>query len=88
MWYVYLLLCRDSSYYCGITNDIQKRLKQHNSGKGSKYVASRSPAMVVYVEPSENRSTASKREYAIKKLTRAEKEAIITESKRSALCLE
>lgn len=88
MWFVYILRCRDSSYYCGITKDIQKRLKQHNRGKGSKYVASRSPAKVVYIEPSENRSTASKRECAIKKLTRAEKEAIITESKRSAKWLE
>lgn len=77
MWDVYILLCHGGSYYCGITTNIEKRLKKHNSGDGSKYVASRSPAKVVYMESSENRSTASKREYAIKQLTHKEKSVLI-----------
>jgi len=73
MWYVYLVRCSDNSLYCGITNDLVKRIKKHNSGKGAKYTSTRLPVKLVYSEESENRSTASKREYAIKQLPRTEK---------------
>ena len=76
-WFVYLLECSDSSLYCGITNDLDARVSKHNSGKGAKYTKTRLPVKLVYSEASENRSTASKREYQIKKLTRTEKLKLI-----------
>ncbi|WEJ63783.1 GIY-YIG nuclease family protein [Thiomicrorhabdus lithotrophica] len=78
-WYVYLLRCADNSLYCGITTDLQKRLRQHNGELigGAKYTKVRQPCELVYSETSENRSEASKREYAIKQLTKSTKELMI-----------
>lgn len=76
-WFVYLVKCNDGSLYCGITNDLNKRVDKHNSGKGAKYTSTRRPVILVYSEPSENRSTASKREYQIKQLHRTEKLKLI-----------
>jgi putative endonuclease len=75
MWVVYLIECSDNkkSIYCGITNDLEKRIKTHNSGKGSKFTRVRLPVKLLYYENSINRSEASKREYQIKKMTREEK---------------
>ena len=73
MWYVYLLECSDSSLYCGITNDIDKRIATHNSGKGAKYTKVRLPVKLYWFEEQTDRSTASKREYQIKKLSRKNK---------------
>ncbi len=78
-WYVYLLLCGDNTLYCGITDDVQRRLEAHASGKGAKYTRGRGPLKVVYSEVCETYSTALKREYAIKQLTRAEKLRLIQE---------
>lgn len=73
-WFVYVLECSDRTLYTGITTNIEKRLAQHNDGnEGAKYTRVRRPVKCVYSEPQKNRSAASKREYAIKKLTRAEK---------------
>ena len=73
-YFVYILECNDNTLYTGITTDLKKRLDEHNnSSKGAKYTKSRRPVTLVYQEPSENRSTASKREYNIKKLTRKQK---------------
>lgn len=77
MWSVYILRCADGTLYTGITNNIERRLAVHNSGKGAKYTARRTPVHLVYSEPSENRSTATKREYAVKKLSRARKIKLI-----------
>lgn len=77
MFYIYLLRCKDKTFYCGYTNDIQKRLKVHNSGKGAKYTRSRLPVELVYEECFDNKIDAMKREYAIKQLTREEKLSII-----------
>ena len=77
-YFVYILECSDKSLYTGITTDIKKRLEEHNtSSKGAKYTKARRPVKLLYSETSENRSTASKREYAIKKLTRAKKISLI-----------
>lgn len=76
-WFVYLLRCRDNSLYCGISTNLAHRLKEHSQGYGSKYVASRLPVELVYSEPAENRSIASKREYQLKQLTKQEKEVLI-----------
>jgi len=83
-WFVYLLLCADNTLYCGITNDIQNRLKAHNDGKGAKYTRSRRPVKVVYAERAKNKSSALKREHAIKKLSRPQKERLIGPSRWDA----
>ena len=80
-WVVYLLRCRDRSLYCGITNDMPKRLKAHAAGKASRYTRSRLPVKVVYVEPQAGRSPALKREAAIKRLRRSEKDRLIAGSR-------
>ncbi|HHL42258.1 MAG TPA: GIY-YIG nuclease family protein [Hellea balneolensis] len=77
LWCVYMLQCSDGSLYTGITNDITARLQTHQSGKGAKYTKARRPVRLVYHEGAENRSTASKREAAIKKMPRTEKLALI-----------
>ena len=76
-WQVYIILCTDNSLYTGITSDIERRLQQHASTRGAKYFRGRKPRRLVYLENAHNRSTASKREAAIKKLTRLEKEALV-----------
>lgn len=79
MWVVYILELNDGSYYTGITKNLNKRLDAHKSGKGSKYVRSRLPCRVVYICNERDRSEASKREAAIKKLSRKKKELLIKE---------
>jgi len=69
-WYVYILRCSDSTLYTGSTTDVQRRLTEHNSGRGARYTAARLPVEVVYVEEAGDRSAAQKREAAIKKMPR------------------
>lgn len=76
-WFVYMLRCRDGSLYTGYTDDVERRLAVHNSGKGAKYTRSRLPVSLVYREACADKSTALKREYAIKRLKKPEKEALI-----------
>ena len=78
-WIVYLLRCSDGSLYTVITNDFPKRLKAHAAGKASKYTRSRLPVKLVYSEPKRSKSAALKREAAIKKLRRAEKDSLVAE---------
>lgn len=73
MWFVYLLECSDESIYTGITNDIEKRMKAHKEGKGSKYVARKGFGKLLHVVAAEDRSQASKIEYAVKQLQRNDK---------------
>ena len=77
MNYTYILRCSDGTYYCGWTNDIENRLKTHNSGKGSKYTKVRLPVELVYYEEFETKEEAMSREWHIKKLSRAQKEELI-----------
>lgn len=78
-YYVYILKCSDLTLYTGITTDIKRRLVEHNSSKkGAKYTMLRRPVELVYAEEHEDRSSASKREYAIKKLSREKKLELIT----------
>lgn len=81
LWTVYILKLSNGSYYTGITNNLERRLKKHISGKGSKYVRAHLPCCVIYEEPAADRSSASKREFKIKKLSRKQKEQLIKESK-------
>ena len=76
-WIVYILRCSDGSYYTGITNDILRRVQQHNAGKGAKYTKGRGPVELVYQEGHPNRSSSSRREAEIKKLTKEQKETLI-----------
>ena len=77
MHYVYIVKCSDGTYYTGYTNDLEKRLLAHNAGKGAKYTKNRIPVEIVYFEEYEDKSEAMKREYAIKQLTREQKEKLI-----------
>jgi len=76
-WFCYLLRCADDTLYCGITNDLDKRLAAHNAGTASKYTRTRLPVEILFDERCADRSTASKREMAIKRLSRAEKLRLI-----------
>ena len=76
-WKVYILRCGDGSLYTGISNDVEGRLKAHQSGKGAKYTRGRGPLELAYQENCGSYSDASKREAQIKKLTKREKEQLI-----------
>ncbi len=76
-FYVYILRCADGTFYTGYTNDIHKRIDAHNAGKGAKYTRSRRPCKLVWAEAAETKSLAMKREYAIKQLTRKQKQTML-----------
>lgn len=78
MYFTYLLRCADDTLYCGFTTDLERRNAAHNAGKGAKYTRSRLPVALVYWESFATEQEARKREYAIKKLSRRQKEALIT----------
>lgn len=72
-WFVYIVECKDKSLYVGITTDIEKRINDHNSGKGCHYTKYRKPVKLLFYEKHKNRSSAVKRELEIKKFNRAKK---------------
>jgi len=74
--YCYIVECADGTYYTGWAVDPEKRADVHNKGKGAKYTKTRRPVKLVYVEEQPDRSTALKRERAIKKMTRAKKQKL------------
>ena len=76
-WYLYILRCGDDTLYTGITTDVEKRLEAHRSGKGAKYTRGREPLELVYREDCGTHSDALKREAAVKKLTRRQKNELI-----------
>jgi putative endonuclease len=76
-WHVYIVRCRDGSLYTGITTDLGRRVTQHNSGSGARYTRSRRPVTLVYQEPAADRAAASRREAAIKSLTRQVKDELV-----------
>lgn len=77
MNYTYILRCSDDTYYTGWTNDLDKRLKMHNSKKGAKYTKSRTPVTIAYYEEYDKKEEAMKRECEIKKLSRKQKEILM-----------
>jgi len=77
LWFVYLLRCADGSLYTGMTNDLERRCRQHESGTASRYTRSRRPTKLVWQEVQPSRSSALKREAAIKAMTRRAKLAMI-----------
>jgi putative endonuclease len=76
-WIVYILECSDNSLYTGITNEMERRLEEHGTGRGAKYTKHRKPLRVRYTEYQASKSAALKREAAIKSLDRSEKLALI-----------
>ena len=72
-WIVYLLQCSDGTYYCGVTNNMEKRLRKHNAGKGAKYTRGRLPVVLVCCRDGLTKSEALKFEAKIKRLKRAQK---------------
>ena len=76
--YVYILKCADGTFYTGWTTDPERRTKVHNSGKGAKYTRARRPVELIYYEEFDDKIEAQKREYAVKRLSRAEKEVLIS----------
>ena len=79
MFYVYILRCGDGTLYCGYTNNVEKRLEAHRSGKGAKYTKGRLPLELVYTEEFAEKGDALRREAEIKKLSKKEKLNIIKE---------
>lgn len=80
MYYVYLLRCADGTLYTGFTNDLARRLAAHNAGRGAKYTRGRRPVELVYWESFSNKSSALRREYAIKQLPRRQQLTLIQSS--------
>ena len=78
-WYLYILRCGDGTLYTGITTDVEKRLEAHRTGKGAKYTRGRGPLELAYRENCGSHSEALKREAAVKKLPREQKETLIRE---------
>lgn len=79
-WELYILRCGDGTLYTGIARDAEKRLEVHRSGKGAKYTRGRGPLQIVYREHCPDHGTALRREYAVKQLSRDEKERLILQS--------
>jgi putative endonuclease len=78
MYYLYILKCSDKTLYTGITVDLKRRVREHNSSRrGSKYTAARRPVKLVYTKKFRNRSEAAKAEYRIKQLSKKEKLKLI-----------
>lgn len=88
MNYTYILRCRDGTLYTGWTNDIEKRVKAHNEGKGAKYTKARLPVKLVYSEEFETKTEAMKREYAIKRMRREAKEKLIAKGRQNGMNIE
>ena len=76
VWCVYMLLCGDGTLYTGITNKLANRLALHQQGRGAKYTKGRGPLQLVYTEGQPDKPSALRREYQIKHLTRAQKDAL------------
>lgn len=82
MFFVYMLRCADGSLYAGQTKDLDARLAQHAEGEGAKYLRGRRPFELVYVEVTDTRSEALKREMALRRLSKREKEALVHSQKK------
>ena len=84
--YTYILECKDGTYYTGWTNNLEKRLKDHNEGRGAKYTKARLPVFLIYYEEFQTKEEAMRREYAIKHMTRSDKEKLIKVPSAKCTC--
>ncbi|MFW6237866.1 MAG: GIY-YIG nuclease family protein [Halanaerobiales bacterium] len=75
--FVYILKCSDGTFYTGYTTDVERRIEEHNAGKGARYTRGRTPVRPVHVEAFATRSRAMQREYEIKSLNREKKEQLV-----------
>ena len=75
--YVYVVECADGTLYTGYTTDVERRVAEHDAGEGTKYTRGRTPVRLVHAESFDSKSAAMSREYAIKRLSRAEKDRLI-----------
>ncbi|MFC4450756.1 GIY-YIG nuclease family protein [Halorussus aquaticus] len=75
--WVYVIECDDGSFYTGYTTDVERRVREHDRGEGAKYTRGRTPVELVHRERFDTKSEAMSREYAIKQLSRAEKERVV-----------
>jgi len=82
-WFVYILRCADRTFYTGVATDVAARVDRHNGGKGAKYTRGRRPVQLVYSERIGSRAAAQRREFAIKALSRADKQRLIAVGRRS-----
>ena len=73
MWFIYIVKCADDTLYCGITNNLERRIKQHNEGKGAKYTRGRGPVALVKSFSRETKGEALRLEHQIKQMSREEK---------------
>jgi putative endonuclease len=82
-WHVYLVRCADGSLYTGIATDVERRVQEHNSDDavGAKYTRARRPVTLVYHEAVDSRSAALKREHALRKMAKADKENMVRDAK-------
>lgn len=78
MWFIYVLLCKDGSFYTGITNNLEKRFLEHKLGKGGRYTRSHQVVKIIYSEKLANKSLALKREAEIKSWSKAKKLRVLT----------
>lgn len=87
--FFYVLKCKDNTYYGGYTTDLERRLKEHNSGTGAKYtrLSKRRPAKMIHHESFETKSLAMKAEYAFKQLSRAQKDKYLNDYKKDSLSI-
>ena len=81
MWHVYIIECRDKTLYIGVTKNVTQRLKQHNSGKASKYTRGRTPVTLKYREDHTGKTSALKREHQLKRWSRRKKLVLIEGNK-------
>ncbi len=82
MYFFYILRCSDNSLYCGVTNNLEKRLKEHNSdgSRGAKYLRARKPVTLIYSEKYPDKPSAMSREYEVKQLSKSQKETLVKHS--------
>lgn len=82
-WYLYVLQCGDNTLYTGVTNDLPRRIQQHNNGTASCYTRSRLPVALAYQERCRSKSSALKKEYALKQFSRKEKDIYIAKKSKT-----
>ncbi|MGD9131617.1 MAG: GIY-YIG nuclease family protein [Candidatus Bathyarchaeota archaeon] len=85
-YYVYILRCKDGSYYTGHAKDVEKRFEMHKKGRGAKYTRMHEPEKLVYTEEFESRGEAMRRERRIKTLSHNKKQQLIKSNSKSAAC--
>ena len=85
-YYVYILRCKDGSYYTGHAKDVEKRFEMHKKGRGAKYTRAHEPEKLVYTEKFESRGDAMRRERRIKSLSHSKKHQLIMDNSESVAC--